>query len=117
MASLAPSAHRRQAAAVMSYIEQHRTDLVGLLSELIQLRSVFPPGEYDAIAHRMADELRESGARVELITAPRAEIEPRGLAYPRPNVVAAVEGSGDGPVLLVGTHMDVVACRAAQSAR
>ena len=103
-----PTTYSRQAAAVMSYIEQHRTDLVGLLSELIQLRSVFPPGEYDAIAHRMRDEFRKSGARVELITAPRADIEPRGLTYPRPNVVATVEGSAGGPVLLIGTHMDVV---------
>lgn len=79
MVSVTPTALPRQTAAVMSYIEQHRADLVGLLSELIQRRSVFPPGEYDAIAHRMRDELGKSGARVELITAPRAEIEPRGL--------------------------------------
>src|SRR3981081_1487831 len=103
-----PTAHPRQAAAVMSYIDQHRADLVGLLSELIQLRSVFPPGEYEAIAHRMRDEIRRSGPRVELITAPRVELEARGLAYPRLNVVAAVEGSGAGPVLLLGTHLDVV---------
>jgi len=113
MAAASPTAHPRQVAAVMSYVEQHRAGLVSLLSELIQLRSVFPPGEYESIVHRMRDEFRTSGARVELITAPRAEIERRGLAYPRPNVVAALEGSGGGPVLLIGTHMDVVDAGAA----
>ncbi len=99
---------RRQAEAVVSYIEQRRTELVDFLSELIRLRSVFPPGEYEAIARRMRDGFHESGARVALITAPKDEIETRGLTYPRPNVVAALEGSGSGPVLLIGTHMDVV---------
>jgi acetylornithine deacetylase/succinyl-diaminopimelate desuccinylase-like protein len=108
MPSVTPTTHPRHAAAVMSYIEQHRAELASLLSELIQLRSVFPPGEYGAIARRMRDEFDMSGLRVEVITAPRADIEARGLAYPRPNVVAMLEGSGGGPVLLVGTHMDVV---------
>jgi succinyl-diaminopimelate desuccinylase len=107
MTSVTLPAHPRQA-AVISYIEQHRGHLVELLSELIQLRSIFPPGEYDAIAHRMRDEFHRSGARVELITAPEADIGLRGLTYPRPNVVAALEGSAGGPVLLIGTHMDVV---------
>jgi succinyl-diaminopimelate desuccinylase len=103
-----PATYPRRVAAVVSYIEQHRHDLVSLLSELIQLRSVFPPGEYATIAHRMREEFQHSGARVELITAPRADIEPRGLSYPRPNVVAWLQGTGGGPVLLIGTHMDVV---------
>jgi succinyl-diaminopimelate desuccinylase len=98
----------RQADAVTDYIERHRTELAGFLSELIQLRSVFPPGEYAGVAHRMRDAFASDGIRVELITAPREDIEARGLTYPRPNVVAALEGSGPGPVLLIGTHMDVV---------
>jgi acetylornithine deacetylase/succinyl-diaminopimelate desuccinylase-like protein len=99
----------RQAKAITSFIEQHRAELAGFLSELIRLRSVFPPGEYDTIARCMRDALRADGIRAELITAPRIDIEARGLTYPRPNVVAALEGSGPGPVLLIGTHMDVVA--------
>jgi len=36
---------RRQADAVISFVERHRAELAGFLSELIQLRSVFPPGK------------------------------------------------------------------------
>lgn len=103
------SIDRRHADEVISFIERHRAELAAFLSELIQLRSVFPPGDYDVIARRMCDAFQASGARVELISAPKDEIEARGLTYPRPNVVAALEGSGNGPVLLIGTHMDVVA--------
>src|SRR5262245_36540067 len=100
---------RRHVDAILSYIDDRRGELAAFLSELIQLRSVFPPGDYEAIAHRMRDAFRQAGARVELICAPREEVEGRGLSFPRPNVVAALEGSGAGPVLLIATHMDVVA--------
>jgi succinyl-diaminopimelate desuccinylase len=99
---------RRHADAVRSYVDNHRDELAAFLAELIRLRSVFPPGEYEAVAHRMRDAFQQAGARVELICAPKEEVEARGLAYPRPNVVAALDGSGGGPVLLIGTHMDVV---------
>jgi acetylornithine deacetylase/succinyl-diaminopimelate desuccinylase-like protein len=100
---------RRHVDTILSYLADRRDELASFLSELIRLRSVFPPGEYEAIAHRMHDVFRQAGARVELICAPKEEVEARGLSFPRPNVVAAVEGSGNGPVLLIGTHMDVVA--------
>jgi succinyl-diaminopimelate desuccinylase len=93
---------------ILAYIDSQRDAIVALLRDLIRTPSVFPPGEYAAIATRMRDECAASGARVALLNAPQAEVEARGLAWPRPNVVAALDGSGDGPVLLIGTHMDVV---------
>jgi succinyl-diaminopimelate desuccinylase len=98
----------RRAREVISYVDDHRAELVDFLSELIRIRSVFPPGEYGAIAGRLCSAFLESGARATLITAPKDAIESRDLIYPRHNVVAALDGSGGGPVLLVGTHMDVV---------
>ena len=40
--------------AVVSYIEERRGELAELLSALIQIRSVFPPGEYGTLASRDA---------------------------------------------------------------
>jgi len=92
---------------VLEYIERGQDELAELLSELITIPSVFPSGAYDEIAARMQREFLSAGADVKLISAPRERVEALGLSYPRPNVVAQI-GSGRGPVLLIGTHMDVV---------
>ena len=51
--------------------------------------------------------IRRLGARTAQVTAPKDRVEALGLTYPRPNVVAAL-GSGEGPILLIGPHVDVV---------
>ena len=56
----------------------------------------------------MRDAFRQAGARVELIWAPKEHARGGRLTCPRPEVVAAFEGSRRRPVLLIGTHMDVV---------
>lgn len=92
---------------ITSYVEAHRDELAAFLSELVQMRSVFPPGEYAEIAARMDEAFAATGARTTQIVAPKDRVEEAGLTYPRPNVVASL-GSGASPVLLIGTHMDVV---------
>jgi succinyl-diaminopimelate desuccinylase len=93
---------------INSYIDEHRDELVSLFCDLIRLPSVFPPGEYEALSARMKKELEAAGVRTELICAPKEKVEEAGLEYPRPNVVAMIEGSEKSPVLMLGTHMDVV---------
>jgi len=50
----------RVAAAVISHVEQHRGALVDLLSELIQLPSVCPRGEYARLPHGCATSSRRA---------------------------------------------------------
>lgn len=97
-----------KAREIVAWVDAHAGEIVAFLSELIRIPSVFPPGEYDALARRMEAAYDAAGVDVRLITAPRGDIEARGLTYPRPNVVAQMRGSGGGPVLLIATHMDVV---------
>src|SRR5581483_2442465 len=95
------------AEGVISYIADRRDEIAAFLSELIRIRSVFPSDDYAPLARRLSGAFARAGLRVELVSAPKEEIEARGLRHPRPNVVAALEGTGGGPVLLIGTHMDV----------
>lgn len=101
---MSPSA---PAERVIDYVDRHREELGQLLSELVAIPSVFPTGDYEAIAARIEHELSSAGAQTERIVAPRERVEALGLGYPRPNVVGRL-GSGERPVLLIGTHMDVV---------
>ena len=96
------------AKGISSYIDEHRDTLVSLFCDLVRLPSVFPPGEYETISERMKTELEAAGVRTEFICAPRDKVEKAGLEYPRPNVVGMIDGANNGPVLMLGTHMDVV---------
>ncbi len=99
----------RQKRKILDHVEEHQSELVSFLSELIRIPSVFPPGEYDAISRLVAREYEALDLRVGLVSAPKEEIERKsGLTYPRPNVVALLEGSQGTPVLMLGTHLDVV---------
>lgn len=93
---------------LLDKIEQYREDAVNLLCELIRIPSVFPPGRYEEISRRMLAEYAAIAIPARTVCAPREPVEAAGLEYPRPNVVALLEGSGPGPVLMIGTHMDVV---------
>ncbi|HVX38865.1 MAG TPA: ArgE/DapE family deacylase [Gemmatimonadaceae bacterium] len=79
-----------------------RGDAVALTRELVRIDSRNPalvpggPGEA-AVAHALAEVLREWGFRVELMDA----------APGRPNVVARI-GAGDGRSLMFNGHLDVV---------
>ena len=91
---------------IIDHVDQHREELVAVLAELVRIRSVYPPGDYAEIAVRMEEAFSRLGARTAQVMAPKDRVEALGLTYPRPNVVAAL-GSGEGPILLIGTHMDV----------
>lgn len=92
---------------VIDHVERNRDGLVQLLSELVAIPTVFPSGGYEEMVTRLEAEFSQVGARTTRITAPKERVEALGLTHPRPNLVAQL-GSGRSPVLLIGTHMDVV---------
>lgn len=93
--------------SIIDYVERNRDGLARLLSELVAIPTIFPSGGYEEIVARLEAEFSRAGAPTTRITAPRERVEALGLTFPRPNLVAQL-GSGRSPVLLIGTHMDVV---------
>ncbi len=94
-----------------SFLDQHESDLVALLQDLVRLRTVNPPGEnYGAITTRLVRELRALGLRVRRLAIPRSlqqQIQPDQLAHPRYNVVAFWD-AGAKKTIHFNAHYDVV---------
>ncbi len=76
-------------------LEQETTEL---LQRLIRFNTVNPPGNERAAQEMVAAELREAGFEVELL----------GAKPERPNLVARLRGTGDGPTLCLLSHVDTV---------
>jgi acetylornithine deacetylase/succinyl-diaminopimelate desuccinylase-like protein len=77
-------------------------EAVELLSQLIRINTVNPPGNEGPAQELLADLLRGAGFECELI-----EAEPG-----RPNLVARLRGEGDGPVVCFLSHVDTVPANA-----
>jgi acetylornithine deacetylase/succinyl-diaminopimelate desuccinylase-like protein len=73
-------------------------DAVALLQQLIRFNTVNPPGNERAAQEHLAGLLDGAGLDVTLV----------GRTSERPNLVARLAGSGDGPTLCLLSHVDTV---------
>src|SRR3954449_981409 len=73
-------------------------DAVGLLRELIRFNTVNPPGDERLAQEHLAGLLEGAGLEVTLV----------GRTEERPNLVARLRGTGDGPTLCLLSHVDTV---------
>src|SRR5882757_4230345 len=73
-------------------------EAVGLLQRLIRFDTVNPPGNEREAQEVLLGLLTEAGWQCELLAA---ELE-------RPNLVARLRGTADGPTLAMISHVDVV---------
>jgi acetylornithine deacetylase/succinyl-diaminopimelate desuccinylase-like protein len=69
-----------------------------VLQRLVRFNTVNPPGDERAAQEYLAGYLQDAGMEVELL----------GRTDPRPNLVARLRGSGDGPTLCLLSHVDTV---------
>ena len=97
---------------VCKRIQEMEDELVEVLSGVVAINTPDPPGDnYDACAEFLSDYLKKVGASVRIEQVPTESL-PRhpetGKPLSRPNVVAEIKGSGDGPVLHFNGHYDVV---------
>lgn len=81
--------------------------MVSFLVELLRVPTVNPPGDhYEDCARLIGKRLEEQGFEVEYHAA---EGRPEHTAtHPRINVIGARRGEGDGPVVHINGHFDVV---------
>src|SRR3954464_14536483 len=73
-------------------------DPVALLQELIRFDTVNPPGDERTAQEHLAGMLEGADLEVDLL----------GRTPERPNLVARLRGTGDGPTLCLLSHMDTV---------
>jgi succinyl-diaminopimelate desuccinylase len=91
---------------VLTEVDRAADEIVQFTADLVRIPTINPPGdEYDACAHFLGDHLRRHDFEVEYVVADgRPEHTAR---YPRVNVVGSRRG-GDGPVVHLNGHIDVV---------
>jgi len=91
---------------VLAEVDRARDELVAFTADLVRIPTVNPPGEeYEACARFIGDHLRRRDFEVEYIVADgRPE---HTVRHPRVNVVGSRRG-GDGPVVHLNGHIDVV---------
>jgi acetylornithine deacetylase/succinyl-diaminopimelate desuccinylase-like protein len=87
----------------MTLVANLQHEATELLQRLIRANTVNPPGAERAAQEMLAAELRDGGFEVDLLGA-----EPE-----RPNLVARLRGTGDGPTLCLLSHVDTVLATAA----
>ena len=76
-------------------MQQETTDV---LQRLVRFNTVNPPGNERAAQEYLAGYFEGAGLEVELL----------GRTEPRPNLVARLRGTGDGPTLCLLSHVDTV---------
>jgi acetylornithine deacetylase/succinyl-diaminopimelate desuccinylase-like protein len=82
----------------MSAADGLRDEVIELARELIRIETSNPPGNESAAARRLAEFLAAAGVKAELV----------GPDPERLNLIARIEGEGDGPSLMLMAHTDVV---------
>jgi succinyl-diaminopimelate desuccinylase len=94
------------------YLDQHESDLLSLLRDLVRLDTTNPPGRnYGVIAQRLADELRLAGLTAKVHPVPAREARrhlPEAKDYPRCNVIGRRRGRGAKRTIHFNAHFDVV---------
>jgi acetylornithine deacetylase len=104
---------------VTDAIAERREDLVRLASALIAFDTTArevgdPPGQEAALQEHLAQRMAAAGAAVDLFepdgqALAGAPLVPPGLDFAgRPQLIATLPGSADGPALLFNGHIDVV---------
>lgn len=99
------SSHERE--KLFGLIAERRDEMAALTADLVRIPTVNPPGNvYDDCARFLGARLASRGFTIEYLRAEGALGD--SDEYPRTNVIARFEGTGDGPCVHFNSHIDVV---------
>lgn len=82
---------------IVAYLEKHKQEIFDFTCELIRTPSVNPPGNEVAVSEMLTKRLQKLGVK---------EIQVVAMDAQRPNVVAHVRGTDDGPSIMLSGHID-----------
>ncbi len=91
-----------------AWIDAHFDDEVAFLREIVRVPSDTPPGDNRPAAARAAELLEAMGFVVERHAPPQSDVDAAGLTSIVNLVVRQRFGRGDGPVIALNVHGDVV---------
>jgi len=92
----------------LSTLDEMREEIPELLSSMVQIPTVNPPGEYGELAHFINDTLVQDGLESEIIEVPEEVLAEHGISIPKHNVIGKYRGQKDRPALYLNAHLDTV---------
>ena len=84
-------------AGLLAYLGERKDEILQFARELIRTPSPNPPGDERAVADLVTARLAALGI---------TEVERLGASPERPNLVVRIDGTGDGPTLMLSGHLD-----------
>ncbi|WP_168550303.1 ArgE/DapE family deacylase [Roseomonas mucosa] len=94
--------------SIRAFLDGEQGAQADFLAELVRMPSDNPPGDCRPHAGRTAELLRALGYEVELHAVPEALVRAHGMISVTNLVVRRRFGSGEGPVIALNAHGDVV---------
>ena len=94
--------------SIRAFLDGEQGAQADFLAELVRMPSDNPPGDCRPHAERTAELLRALGYEVELHAVPEALVRAHGMISVTNLVVRRRLGSGEGPVIALNAHGDVV---------
>jgi len=100
---------------VFGYIESNRNSMIEFLRKMVRIDTQTPPGlNYDKFCDLLADRYHGLGYETSIHDATEKYLKLSGASHmglegPRRNLVAKLEGSGNGPILNISAHTDTAA--------
>ena len=94
--------------SIRAFLDGEQGAQADFLAELVRMPSDNPPGDCRPHAGRTAELLRALGYEVELHAVPEALVRAHGMISVTNLVVRRRLGSGEGPVIALNAHGDVV---------
>lgn len=94
--------------SIRAFLDGEQGAQADFLAELVRMPSDNPPGDCRPHAGRTAELLRALGYEVELHAVPEALVRSHGMISVTNLVVRRRFGSGEGPVIALNAHGDVV---------
>ena len=92
---------------LLQEIDNRKSEIIQLTSELIQIPTINPPGQnYREICEYLSKRLKRSGFGIKILRAEGALADTD--RYPRFNLIARHEGINAGPCIHFNSHIDVV---------
>ena len=97
---------------VADFVNSSREEMIDLVTDLIRLPTINPPGEKFAdFVDFVADWLKNAGLEVNKFEVPNEELGklvPSGMNFPRMSICGKIKGVDEHPALCLNGHYDTV---------
>jgi succinyl-diaminopimelate desuccinylase len=94
--------------AIANFVDQHHSEQIEFLREIVRVPSDTPPGNNTPAAEKSAELLTKKGFNVERFVVPADRVRDYGMQSITNLIVRQKFGAGTGPTIALNAHGDVV---------